>query len=77
MINSCGSRTGAAVLRRTALLLADTSVLDKHTARYLKAEAELQLEDGMTWIKKKELQEPEAYCTTADITGSKYQMELQ
>jgi hypothetical protein len=53
MFKSCGSRTGAAILRRNAILLADTNVLDKHTARYLKFEAELQPEDGITRMKKK------------------------
>jgi hypothetical protein len=39
----------APVLRYyAAILLADTNVLDKHTARYLRVEAELQSEDGMT-----------------------------
>jgi hypothetical protein len=48
MYKICGSRTGAAILHRTAILLADTNVSDKHAARYLRVDAELQREDGMT-----------------------------
>jgi hypothetical protein len=39
----------APVLRYyAAILLADTNVLNKYTARYLRVESELQSEDGMT-----------------------------